>query len=112
MSIVGANGKPVPPAESASFGSRGPSVVKGYWRNPEATAQTFVDGWLRTGDIARIDEEGFCTIVDRAKDMLIRGGENIYCIEVENALYEHPASSTRRSSAFRIARSAKRRAPW
>ena len=53
--------------------------------------QTFVDGWLRTGDIGKLDEEGFCTLVDRAKDMLIRGGENIYCIEVENALYEHPA---------------------
>ncbi len=66
-------------------------MVKGYWRNPEATAATFVDGWLRTGDIARLDEEGFCYIVDRAKDMLIRGGENIYCVEVENALYEHPA---------------------
>jgi long-chain acyl-CoA synthetase len=65
-------------------------VVKGYWQNPEATAETFVDGWLRTGDLARLDEEGFCYIVDRAKDMLIRGGENIYCVEVENALYEHP----------------------
>jgi long-chain acyl-CoA synthetase len=65
--------------------------VKGYWNNPEATAKTFVDGWLRTGDIARLDEEGFCYIVDRAKDMLIRGGENIYCIEVENVLYDHPA---------------------
>ena len=61
------------------------------WNNPQATAQTFVDGWLRTGDAARIDAEGFCYVVDRAKDMLIRGGENIYCIEVENVLYEHPA---------------------
>jgi long-chain acyl-CoA synthetase len=66
-------------------------VVRGYWRNPQATAETFVDGWLRTGDIARLDEEGFCYILDRAKDMLIRGGENIYCVEVENTLYEHPA---------------------
>jgi long-chain acyl-CoA synthetase len=66
-------------------------VVKGYWNNPQATAQTFIDGWLRTGDIARIDADGFCYIVDRAKDMLIRGGENIYCIEVENVLFEHPA---------------------
>jgi len=66
-------------------------VVRGYWRDPHATAATFVDGWLRTGDIARLDEEGFCYILDRAKDMLIRGGENIYCAEVENALYEHPA---------------------
>src|SRR5271168_2800549 len=60
-------------------------------RSQPSTKQTFVDGWLRTGDIGKLDEEGFCTLVDRAKDMLIRGGENIYCIEVENALYEHPA---------------------
>jgi long-chain acyl-CoA synthetase len=70
---------------------KGPQVVKGYWNKPEATAQTFIDGWVKTGDLARLDEEGFCYIVDRAKDMLIRGGENIYCIEVENLLYEHPA---------------------
>lgn len=69
----------------------GPQIVKGYWNDPEATARTFVDGWVRTGDIARIDEEGFCFIVDRAKDVVIRGGENIYSIEVENALYAHPA---------------------
>lgn len=66
-------------------------MAKGYWNNPEATAQTFVDGWVRSGDLARLDEEGFCYIVDRAKDILIRGGENIYCIEVENILYDHPA---------------------
>jgi long-chain acyl-CoA synthetase len=71
--------------------ARGPQVVKGYWNKPEATAQTFVDGWVRTGDLARLDEEGFCYIIDRAKDMLIRGGENIYCIEIENVLYDHPA---------------------
>jgi long-chain acyl-CoA synthetase len=71
--------------------SNGPQVVKGYWNKPEATAQTFVDGWVRTGDLAKLDEEGFCFIIDRAKDMLIRGGENIYCIEVENVLYDHPA---------------------
>ncbi|HEX7943669.1 MAG TPA: fatty acid--CoA ligase family protein, partial [Phenylobacterium sp.] len=70
--------------------ARGPQVVKLYWNKPEATAQTFVDGWVRTGDLARVDEEGFCFIIDRAKDMLIRGGENIYCIEVENVLYDHP----------------------
>ncbi len=70
---------------------KGPQVVKGYWNKPEATAQTFIDGWVRTGDLARLDEEGFCYIIDRAKDMLIRGGENIYCIEVENVLYDHPA---------------------
>ncbi|MEI6438994.1 MAG: class I adenylate-forming enzyme family protein [Alphaproteobacteria bacterium] len=70
---------------------KGPQVVKLYWNKPEATAETFQDGWLRTGDLARVDEEGFLFIVDRAKDMLIRGGENIYCVEVENVLYEHPA---------------------
>jgi long-chain acyl-CoA synthetase len=70
---------------------KGPQVVKGYWNKPQATAETFVDGWLRTGDLARIDDEGFLFIIDRAKDMLIRGGENIYCVEVENVLYEHPA---------------------
>jgi long-chain acyl-CoA synthetase len=68
----------------------GPQVVKGYWNKPQATAETFVDGWLRTGDLARLDDEGFLFIIDRAKDMLIRGGENIYCVEVENVLYDHP----------------------
>ena len=57
----------------------------------EATAATFVDGWVRTGDLARLDDEGFCYIVDRAKDMIIRGGENIYSSEVENVLFAHPA---------------------
>ncbi|WP_239807073.1 class I adenylate-forming enzyme family protein [Croceicoccus hydrothermalis] len=82
------------PLEAGAVGElwvRGPQVVKGYWNRPEDTAQTFVDGWVRTGDIARLDEEGFLTIVDRAKDIVIRGGENIYSSEVENVLYEHPA---------------------
>ncbi|WP_374570016.1 class I adenylate-forming enzyme family protein [Phenylobacterium sp.] len=77
--------------ELGELWAKGPMIVKGYWNKPEATAQTFVDGWVRTGDLARLDEEGFCFIVDRAKDMLIRGGENIYCVEVENVLYDHPA---------------------
>jgi long-chain acyl-CoA synthetase len=81
----------LPVGEVGELWCRGPQVVKGYWNQPEATAKAFVDGWVKTGDLARLDEEGFCYIVDRAKDMLIRGGENIYCIEVENALYEHPA---------------------
>jgi len=91
MRIVGANGEERPIGEAGELWVRGPMVVKGYWGNPEATAQTFGGGWLRTGDIAQLDEEGFCYIVDRAKDMLIRGGENIYCVEVENALAAHPA---------------------
>ena len=70
---------------------RGPNVSLGYWKNPQATAETFVDGWLHTGDMARLDEEGFVQIVDRKKDMVNRGGENVYCVEVENALAAHPA---------------------
>jgi len=70
---------------------RGPNVVKGYWNKPEATAETFVNHWLHTGDLARIDQDGFVQIVDRKKDMVNRGGENVYCVEVENALCAHPA---------------------
>jgi long-chain acyl-CoA synthetase len=70
---------------------RGPNVVKGYWNKPEATADTFVNGWLHTGDLARLDNDGFVQIVDRKKDMVNRGGENVYCVEVENALAAHPA---------------------
>jgi long-chain acyl-CoA synthetase len=69
---------------------KGPNVVRGYWKKPEATAQAFTKGWLRSGDIARIDEEGFVFIVDRAKDMIIRGGENVYSVVVEAAIFEHP----------------------
>ncbi|MEP0730238.1 MAG: fatty acid--CoA ligase family protein, partial [Parasphingorhabdus sp.] len=83
--------KEVPIGEVGELWARGPMVVKGYWKRPEATAETFVDGWVRTGDLARLDDEGFCYIVDRAKDMIIRGGENIYSSEVENILYDHPA---------------------
>ncbi|PZO91818.1 MAG: fatty acid--CoA ligase [Sphingomonas sanxanigenens] len=77
--------------EVGELWARGPQIVAGYWNRPDATAETFVDGWVRTGDLARLDEEGFCYIVDRAKDMILRGGENIYSAEVENALYAHPA---------------------
>jgi len=69
---------------------KGPNVVRGYWHKPEATAKSFTNGWLHTGDIARIDEEGFIFIVDRAKDMIIRGGENVYSVIVEAAIFEHP----------------------
>jgi long-chain acyl-CoA synthetase len=69
---------------------RGPNVVSGYWNKPEATAQAFVDGWLHSGDLARIDDEGLVYLVDRMKDMINRGGENVYCVEVENALAGAP----------------------
>ena len=92
LKIVGDDGvTEVPVGEVGELWARGPMVVKGYWNRPEATAETFVDGWVRTGDLARLDEEGWCYIVDRAKDMIIRGGENIYSSEVENVLYDHPA---------------------
>ncbi|MER6578463.1 class I adenylate-forming enzyme family protein [Nonomuraea sp. NPDC001023] len=89
--VVDPMGAELPAGEVGELCVRGPNVIMGYWNQPEATAQTFVDGWLHTGDLARIDEEGFVYIVDRAKDMVIRGGENVYCAEVEAALFEHPA---------------------
>ncbi|SDD51325.1 long-chain acyl-CoA synthetase [Cupriavidus sp. YR651] len=91
MKIDDGFGRALPVGETGELMVRGANVVHSYWNKPEATAKTFVDGWLHTGDIARLDEDGFLYIVDRMKDMLIRGGENIYCIEVESALYEHPA---------------------
>jgi len=69
---------------------RGPNVVSGYWNKPEATAEAFSGGWLHTGDLARIDDEGLVYLVDRMKDMINRGGENVYCVEVENALAGAP----------------------
>jgi long-chain acyl-CoA synthetase len=81
----------LPTGATGEVWAKGPMCAIGYWNRPDATAETFVDGWVRTGDLGRLDEEGFCYIVDRAKDVLIRGGENISCIEVENALYTHPA---------------------
>lgn len=69
---------------------RGQNIVAGYWNKPEQTAETFVNGWLHTGDLARVDDDGFVQIVDRMKDMVNRGGENVYCVEVENALVQHP----------------------
>lgn len=90
IKVVGPDGETLPAGEVGELWAKGPAVVKCYWNKPEASAETFVDGWVITGDLARMDEEGFVYILDRAKDMLIRGGENIYCIEVENVLYDHP----------------------
>ncbi|SFL26653.1 class I adenylate-forming enzyme family protein [Methylobacterium pseudosasicola] len=83
-------GQDLPPGSVGELCVKGPNLVRGYWDDPAATAEVFSEGWLRTGDLARADDESFLTIVDRIKDMLIRGGENIYCCEVENALYAHP----------------------
>lgn len=90
VKVVDDAGATLPAGAVGELMVSGPNVVKGYWNRPDATAETFVDGWVRTGDIARIDDEGFVYIVDRAKDMVIRGGENIYCVEVESVLAEHP----------------------
>jgi len=89
--IVGANGETLGANEVGELWVKGPNNCKAYWNKPEATAKTYIDGWVVTGDIGRMDEDGFVFLLDRAKDMLIRGGENIYCIEVESALYDHPA---------------------
>ena len=70
---------------------KGPNLFRGYWGKPEATAEVIVDGWLRSGDIGRVDDEGFLYVEDRAKDMVLRAGENVYSAEVEAAIYEHPA---------------------
>ena len=91
IKVVGPDGAELPTGEVGELLAYGPNVVKGYWNRPDETAETFVDGWVHTGDLARIDEEGFCFIVDRAKDIIIRGGENIYCQEVEAVLFDHPA---------------------
>ena len=84
-------GHPVPAGEVGELWVRGAQVIKGYINRPDATADSITDGWLHTGDIARVDEDGFIFIVDRKKDMVLRGGENVYCAEVEACLYRHPA---------------------
>jgi long-chain acyl-CoA synthetase len=78
----------LPVGEVGEICFRGPNLIRCYWNKPEATAETIVGGWLRSGDIGRIDEEGFVFVEDRAKDMVLRGGENIYCAEVEAVIYE------------------------
>jgi long-chain acyl-CoA synthetase len=88
MNAEGTHALPV--GEVGELWVKGPQVMRGYWNDHEATKQSFEDGWLKTGDIAYLDAENFCYLVDRAKDMLIRGGENIYCVEVESVLHDHP----------------------
>ena len=89
--IADEDGNELPRGEVGELQVRGPNNVRGYLNQPEATAEAFPEGWFRTGDLATIDEAGFISIVDRAKDMVLRGGENIYCAEVEAAIFDHPA---------------------
>ena len=91
LRVVDDAGNEQPTGERGELLVRGTSVIAGYWNRPDANADTFVDGWLRTGDVAFLDDEGFLFIVDRIKDLVIRGGENIGCGAVEAALLEHPA---------------------
>ncbi|HEV7720564.1 MAG TPA: class I adenylate-forming enzyme family protein [Iamia sp.] len=83
--------KALPVGEQGEIWFKGPMVIRGYWNRPDATAEAIVDGWLRTGDVGRIDAEGFVYVEDRAKDLVLRAGENVSCAEVEAAVYEHPA---------------------
>jgi len=88
--LVGDKDRDVAVGQVGEILARGPSITSGYYRDPEATSQTLKAGWLHTGDLGRLDEEGFLYIVDRQKDMIITGGENIYPREIEEVLYAHP----------------------
>ena len=89
--ILAEDGLPVPTGERGEVCIKSPANVVGYWNKPDATAEAFVDGWFHTGDVGYMDADGFLYIVDRIKEIIIRGGENISCIEVEAAIYSHPA---------------------
>ena len=91
VKCVDDNGNEVPKGELGEIWVRGSSVIKGYINRPEATAESITDGWLHTGDIGRVDENEFLYLMDRKKDMVLRGGENVYCAEVEAVIYHHPA---------------------
>ena len=88
--IADATGAPLPQGATGEILLRGPIIMPGYWGKPEATAETIRDGWLHTGDIGHLDEDGYLYVTDRAKDMIIRGGENVYCVEIEQRLVENP----------------------
>jgi long-chain acyl-CoA synthetase len=91
ISVRDDDGSPMPVGSRGEIWFKGPHLIRGFWNRPDATAEAIVDGWLRTGDIGRVDDEGFVYVEDRAKDMVLRGGENVYCTEVEAAIYEHPS---------------------
>jgi long-chain acyl-CoA synthetase len=91
MKVVDDEGREVPQGEVGEIVIKGPNVMKGYLNRPDATAETIRDGWFHSGDLGRVDEDGYFFIVDRKKDMIIRGGYNVYPREVEEVLYEHPA---------------------
>jgi long-chain acyl-CoA synthetase len=90
LRIEGPDGTELPPGEPGEVVVSGPNVMKGYWNKPEQTAEVLSGGWYRTGDVGYLDDEGFLYLVDRAKDMIVSGGENVYCSEVEDVIYRHP----------------------
>jgi fatty-acyl-CoA synthase len=90
VKIVDGDGRTVPVGETGELCTRGYAVMQGYWGDPQRTAEAVKDGWMHTGDLATIDAEGYCNIVGRVKDMLIRGGENVYPREIEEFLFRHP----------------------
>jgi len=91
LRIVDDTGCDVPPHSNGEVWLKGPTIMAhGYWRRPDANEASFSDGWFRTGDIGYVDDEGYLYLVDRAKDMIIRAGENVYCVEVEHVLFDHP----------------------
>jgi long-chain acyl-CoA synthetase len=91
LKLIDDAGQTVPEGEIGEITIRGHNVMKGYWGKPEATAEAITDGWFRTGDLAKVDSDGYYYIVDRKKDLIIRGGYNVYPREIEEVLHEHPA---------------------
>jgi long-chain acyl-CoA synthetase len=91
MKVVGEDGEEVPQGEVGEIVIKGPNVMKGYWRKDDATREAIKDGWFHSGDMAKVDDEGYFFIVDRKKEMILRGGYNVYPREIEEVLYEHPA---------------------
>jgi long-chain acyl-CoA synthetase len=91
MRVQDDDGRPVPAGQVGEIAIAGHNIMKGYWQRPDATAAAIVDGWFRTGDLGRVDQDGYYFIVDRKKDLIIRGGYNVYPREIEEVLYEHPA---------------------
>jgi fatty-acyl-CoA synthase len=88
--IVDGHGQDLPPGQAGELLIKGPGVTPGYWQLPEVTARSIEDGWLHSGDVARMDDDGYFYIVDRIKDMFISGGENVYPAEVENVIFQMP----------------------
>jgi acyl-CoA synthetase (AMP-forming)/AMP-acid ligase II len=110
--IVDVDGAEVPRGTVGEVAVRGPNAMQGYWNKPEQTAAALRDGWMHTGDGAYMDDDGFIFVVDRMKDMIISGGENVYSAEVENAINQHPPWPPAPSSAFPATSGASRCMRW